>query len=74
MRIDINFQSLAWNVKYKTISNPLEKRKNDFHSRPIHTEIARDSEARSCQHFCENAPTLSAIHPTTMQPIPTVDT
>ena len=30
MQIDINFQSLAQNVKYKTISNFLRKKKRQF--------------------------------------------
>ena len=40
MLIDINFQSLAQNVKYKTISNSLRKRKTNSHS-TSHHRVAR---------------------------------
>ena len=63
MRIDINFQSLAQNVKYKTISNPLEKRKTISTRGPQprgpSTRSARDPQARptwDVAHPCKNGP------------------
>ena len=56
--------------------------KNEFNPRdPItsgaahaHAKAARSEGARVRWYFCENAPTLSIIHVTTMRPIPTVGT